>query len=446
MKTKKHFFRILTIAMVTLFLFNCSHEIKEDNTLIEKINLQEDGLSTVPLKNTIDYFNTLNLANKLNKGTDKNGIDLKIDVESLNQVDLSNTEAKLNIADATTKFDNVETQVLQIEIDGELQTVLFHHIPEKKPTNKGSINETAKISFTGSIVTTNLYGIVLSGFKIENSNIIGAYNKPNISSSGPCGYPNPPCQINLEEVVVTNNPSSWHSYNDGLLNNRYSWSNSLNNYSSMGHAYANYYRNKAIREFDDKIIDELKDKAKCVFDKMKNEDWGLKNAIKKFDGDFPVAHLKFSMSTNLDNSTNAVTNNSGTNHIEIKINSNTLNDRTTLGIARTLSHEIIHAELYRKVRSVGGLISQNDFPGIYDYYRRHVKNWQHQQMAQHYRQTIADILKAYDNNQNTNPFYNDLAWEGLQDTIAWENLSSSEKERVKKTIRSHKSNGNKECK
>ncbi len=42
--------------------------------------------------------------------------------------------------------------------------------------------------------------------------------------------------------------------------------------------------------------------------------------------------------------------------------------------------------------------------------------------------------------------YIDLARKGLQDTIAWENLSPSEKKRVKKTIRSHKSNGNKECK
>ncbi|WP_298484749.1 hypothetical protein [uncultured Maribacter sp.] len=446
MKTKKHFFRIFAITILTLFSYNCSDDIQEDNTLIEKINLQEDGLSTVPLKNSIDFFNSLNTTNRLNKSVDENSIELEIDLKSLKQVDITNTKAKLNIANATTKFDNVETEVLQIEIDGNIQTVLYHHIPEKNATNKGKSNKIATSYFTGSVYTTNLYGIVLSGFNIENSKIVGSYYKPNITSSTPCGYPNPPCQIDLEEVVVTNRPSSWHSYNDGLLNNHYSWSNSLNNYSSMGHAYANYYRNKAIREFDDKIIDELKDKAKCVFDKMKNEDWGLKNAIKKFDGDFPVAHLKFSMSSNLDNSTNATTNNSGTNHIEIKINSNTLNDRTALGLARTLSHEIIHAELYRKVRSVGGLISQNDFPGIYDYYRRHVKNWQHQQMAQHYRQTIADILKAYDDNQNTNQFYNDLAWEGLQDTIAWENLSPSEKERVKKTIRSHKSNGNKECK
>ncbi len=34
-------------------------------------------------------------------------------------------------------------------------------------------------------------------------------------------------------------------------------------------------------------------------------------------------------------------------------------------------------------------------------------------MTQHYRQTIAGVLREFDNNQHSNQFYLDLAWEGL---------------------------------
>ncbi|MDA9317135.1 hypothetical protein N9Q58_04390, partial [Polaribacter sp.] len=69
-----------------------------------------------------------NELSKHSKG--KNSIDLEIDLETLEQIDVSDTNAKVNIANASTKFDNLETQVLQIEINGKLQTVLLHHFVE----------------------------------------------------------------------------------------------------------------------------------------------------------------------------------------------------------------------------------------------------------------------------------------------------------------------------
>ena len=110
-----------------------------------------------------------------------------------------------------------------------------------------------------------------------------------------------------------------------------------------------------------------------------------------------------------------------------------------------MAHETIHAELYRKVRSVGGMISIDDFPGIYDYYRRYVKDWQHQQMAAHYITVIADILKEMDNHQRSNQFYNDITWEGLHNTVAWSRLSNSERMRITNVISNFKLSGNKIC-
>ena len=167
--------------------------------------------------------------------------------------------------------------------------------------------------------------------------------------------------------------------------------------------------------------------------------------IQKFDGEFPVSHLKFTMTNDLIDDTNAVTSNSGQYTIEIKINANTIEKRTLIGLSRTFAHEVIHAELYRKIRSVGSKVSINDFPGIYDYYRRH-KDWQHEQMAAHYIDVISDIISEFDNNNHNRQFYEDIAWEGLHKTSIWNSLSSDERSRILKNIKNLKSSGNKTCK
>jgi hypothetical protein len=66
---------------------------------------------------------------------------------------------------------------------------------------------------------------------------------------------------------------------------------------------------------------------------------------------------------------------------------------------------------------------------------------QHQAMAQHYRQTIIQTLKEFDNNSHTDQFYNALAWNGLMGegnfnattglptnpTVAWQNIPQNDR-------------------
>lgn len=111
--------------------------------------------------------------------------------------------------------------------------------------------------------------------------------------------------------------------------------------------------------------------------------------------------------------------------------------------------------MFRKLLSVldnGGTITgvtrqdildalDGDFPGMYYYYRRH-KNWQHQQMATHYRETLARALQEYDtgnavlDNQQPDQLYMDLSWEGLRypSIYTWTSLPSEEKERINDVI------------
>ena len=176
----------------------------------------------------------------------------------------------------------------------------------------------------------------------------------------------------------------------------------------------------------------------------------FQNILQNFDGEFSVAHLRLSASSNI--SANAVTRPPSNYIIEIVFNSNRLN-RPELSVARTLIHELIHAEMWRKLLSLAneGDLNydgwsktqqqnfvnsiRNNFPGIYDFYRRYATNWQHEQMAAFYRSSIENALKNFDGSYS-NDVYEALAWVGLRgeggidyttgltvnSTTAWENL------------------------
>ncbi|WP_430409135.1 hypothetical protein [Kordia sp.] len=237
-----------------------------------------------------------------------------------------------------------------------------------------------------------------------------------------------------------------------------------------------------IDEYDDyKILNELEGKALCVYNKLKSSSSGFKNAIKKFDGDFPVAHLKLE-SEILDGTAKGLTIppangtliiNSPDYMIRIQINSSNNQyghpQRPNLLIAKTIIHEVIHAEMFRKLLSLAKqghldfsgqsteeqtnyMISiRGDFPGIYDYMRRY-KDWQHQQMATHYRKTIAKMLQEFDtgvavpNNVEPQQLYMDLSWEGLiyengSNAIqSWLQLPQVERDRIESVISNYITN------
>ena len=230
-------------------------------------------------------------------------------------------------------------------------------------------------------------------------------------------------------------------------------------------------------DFDDKIINELTEKAKCVYDKLEVLSTDFKDAIQKFDNEFPVAHLKFDMGDigasrgkTIPPKNETLKLNSPDYVITVRINNNSTNSgvtaRPNLLVAKTIAHEVIHAEMFRKLLSLAkqGHLSftgwttqqqtdymisiKENFFGIYDYMRRH-KNWQHQQMATHYRETLARILQEYDtgnavsDNQQPTQLYMDLSWEGLiyengnNAIYTWTSLPQTEKDRIKSVIASY---------
>ncbi len=207
------------------------------------------------------------------------------------------------------------------------------------------------------------------------------------------------------------------------------------------------------------IFNYLSGKALCVYNKLNSTSSGFTNIIRKFDGTFPVSHLAFKESSSLPSNINASTSPPSNYLITITLNSNNLN-RPNLSIARTIIHETIHAEMFRKILSIinngGNLdgitiqqwtnkLSNGDYAGIFDYYSRYgVNDMQHEQMAAHYITTISGFLAEMQPGLPQN-IYNALAWEGLQGTVAWNSLSTSKKTEITNTINQFNQKGSENC-
>ncbi|WP_409415475.1 hypothetical protein [Flavobacterium sp. PS2] len=218
------------------------------------------------------------------------------------------------------------------------------------------------------------------------------------------------------------------------------------------------------------IIDALTGKAKCIYEKLKSSSSGFENAIKKFDGEFTLYDLKLTINNNLSLNVYGETQPPVNYVTEIQINNNSLNNLSDLGKATVFAHEIIHAEIFRKMliaAQKGSLDSnnmtvqeqtnyvnslKNNFPGLYDYYfKRYKPTWNHEMMASHYRSVIADIIQQFDNKRLPRSTYEAVTWVGLGKldtnltTIAWDNLSETEKAVINKLINDNFYNGPSNC-
>jgi hypothetical protein len=219
---------------------------------------------------------------------------------------------------------------------------------------------------------------------------------------------------------------------------------------------------------DDKITNELTGKALCIYNLLNSSSSDYADDIKKFDGEFPVSHLKLTINNNLEPYVYGITLPPINYVTEVQISNTALETLSDLGTATVFAHEIIHAEIFRKMLSAaqrGTLNSKtpdeqitlvnslkDNFPGLYDYYeKRYNPTWNHEMMANHYRGTIADIIQKFDNNRLPRSTYEAVAWVGLgklgkdTTTIAWDNLKPEEKKVIEALIRDDFYNGPSNC-
>ncbi|KAB1159378.1 hypothetical protein F7018_03440 [Tenacibaculum aiptasiae] len=214
-------------------------------------------------------------------------------------------------------------------------------------------------------------------------------------------------------------------------------------------------------DFEDQIINQLTEKAKCVYDKLKNNNL-VKKTLQKFDGTNSLINLKLTMS-NLKSGISGETKYGDI--ITIILDINEMKNTPSLWGAHTIIHEMIHADIYRKVYITGGILytppntytlngSESDFPTLFNYYDNYPKNPHHNYMADYYRVAMKKALKEYATaigKTYPDQLYKYLAWAGLEGTNAWDKMyadpvfTAIKQQKIKQAIINFKNSENNGC-
>ncbi len=480
MKKLNQLVKFISFFVLSLFLlFSC----RKDDMIDSNSNLK-----------TASKGEVLSFLDKRDSLAKRGSNYLTYDLKKLTYEDIINTKAKLAVIPAKTKNEKQYSRILMLRVRGKLQAVVFNMSPNRNMDKKGK--------FSGEITINSLEGNILRAFRVKDNNFTYSYQKVNVSSEHKslysyrsedsddseecrkeCGHSadDKDCICNmqfLEAVEITGSvkktkmdSSTFTSRQEGNggtgagggwwnpIDDTF-WNNFMEGWrEGKGGSGLNVNKSK------DEIINNLEGKAECIYSKLNFSSTKFKNMIKKFDGKFPVSHLKFE-SRDLPDGVRGITEPPINYVITIAINNDSsesgVDYRPNLLTVKTIVHEVVHAEMFRKLLSLSStngminvstlneMLEEGDYPGMLDYYTRFgVNGFQHQQMAQHYRQTIANILKVYDNDQHSEQFYKDLAWEGLNHSniISWQNVfSQEERDRIDKVIKDYiNDNKNENC-
>lgn len=201
-----------------------------------------------------------------------------------------------------------------------------------------------------------------------------------------------------------------------------------------------------------KITNELTGKAKCLNDLLdKNGDSFVKKLLANFRGEseFNIKIVSkdnvFSTETGLE--VNGNTTSPLNNTIVIDISTSRTNINSNLDAVRTILHEYIHADIFRKLNTKYPVSGELNFKKTYETYGS-----QHGTMGALYITSMRDALKSFHKNVLTNDynsyinyygetpsdaFYEALAWGGLRDSNvkAWEDLSTLMKTEIENLVK-----------
>lgn len=229
-----------------------------------------------------------------------------------------------------------------------------------------------------------------------------------------------------------------------------------------------YNTNEKVEKIDDtNLIDP---KIKCLNTKLNSSGSSfIKDILKNFKGESDV-DIKIESADKVygptGNEVNATTSPIRNGIITIEISVDKSSVSPALAVARTLIHEYIHADMFRKINEDNELHKYPKFKETYDKYKdaKFKATPQHNTMADLYINQMRDALKSYhknvlvgdynyltDNGNGTNPiddnFYEALAWEGLKDkgVQAYTNLSETKKQNLETSLEQYYHSTTRNC-
>ncbi|WP_264531716.1 hypothetical protein [Flavobacterium sp. N502540] len=425
---KKHLYNLLTIVLLCLLIFSCSPE--NDYTSIEK---QESALlirskEWLSSKSTISEKDVLwNSAALYQQSTETSFVAI-IPVKSSNSFLLQKIILEINDYNITGKLWSFNFKDAQ-EIE-DLQKIATHKILE---------------SFTGEVRITNLETMETrkDSYKQGIANGNNLFSKS--SGAGVCNN----CHgdegaIKLNEVVVTGPGGS-------------PWPNPITNpvnppivpigggiFGSGGGSSSNPLN----------ITNQLTGKEKCLNDLLDQKgDSFVQDLLSNFKGksefDIKIGSKDrvFVTKDGVTSEVNGATHPPKNNVIEIEINTSRINAHSALDAARTILHEYIHADIFRKLNTTNTATGILDFKNTYDAYGN-----QHGAMAALYLESMKNALKDFHKNmlgsdynkytdyygeQPSDAFYEAMAWGGLKDSNvkAWNDLPAAKKAEIENLAR-----------
>lgn len=177
-------------------------------------------------------------------------------------------------------------------------------------------------------------------------------------------------------------------------------------------------------EYIENIYNKLSQRSK-IFNQMQQY----------FEGDYPVVHLKWIYSDTLDSRVAGITIEEIDNYwLTIAINKNVLNSYPPLFIAKTMLHELIHANILLKLLSLKDSnppnmskeeleqlskeLNRRNYPTLYYYYDKYKDNApsQHAYMSDYHVEVITNALQEFSPTSDYKTC-EAIAWQGLKTMI-----------------------------
>ncbi|RTY96282.1 hypothetical protein EKL32_02730 [Flavobacterium sp. GSN2] len=421
----KHKVLVLFMSFSLCFMQSCSME--------DLVMEQQSTIETVSKNEAVSFVKNLHDAQR----TTAKSIDLQddFDFDKITQEKLTSTTELLTVIPIKTKIQNQRRRALFLRVGSQIESMIYHEFAESSFTND---------TFSGIVLMTRLNGDFIRAYRLKNNKYVVDLVPNKKNQSGQKGTQNTSRTIDggdLHEVIVINSykdPSAFVSLNE--MGKEVPITISWNSLGSGGDP--NPSDNE---ELEFKInSDELNGKAKCINDLLnKNGDSFVKNLVSNFQGEseFDIKIVSkdnvFSTETGLE--VNGKTLPPNNNVIVIEISTSKTNDNAALEGARTILHEYIHADIFRKLNTIYDASGTLDFKKTYEAYGN-----QHGTIAELYLNSMKEALKEFhqnvltdDYNKYTNyygetptdAFYEAMAWGGLRENSvkAWTDLPAEKR-------------------
>ncbi|MBV7269475.1 hypothetical protein [Winogradskyella luteola] len=150
----------ILILGIPILLFTCEKKEEEQTT--------EGNFKTVEINDALEFLN-LNNQGIVNKTITEDSYLVSVSDNAV-QEEITNSDELLTIFPATTIYDHHYSRILFLEIDNEIQSVIFSMVSDENSTDE---------VFSGDVLITDLSGDFLYGYKVLN----GILNSEYISSS-----------------------------------------------------------------------------------------------------------------------------------------------------------------------------------------------------------------------------------------------------------------------